>query len=204
MFDFPEMSPTLEFILVPSLIFLSRILDVTLGTLRIIFVSKGMRFLAPLIGFFEVLIWLVVIGQVMQNLDHYINYLAYAGGFAAGNLVGILLEQRLAMGISLLRVITRTRAGQLISHLRDLGFTVTNVPAQTNDGEVEVIFLPIPRKQNAYVIDIVKRFNPKALYTLEEVKSISYGALPLADRSAAGSHAWGTLKNLNPLRRKGK
>ncbi|HHE40579.1 MAG TPA: hypothetical protein ENL10_03660, partial [Candidatus Cloacimonetes bacterium] len=85
-----------SYALLPLLIFISRIFDVSLGTLRIIFVNRGMRYLAPIIGFFEVLIWLIVIGQVMQNLTNITNYIAYAGGFAMGNFVGIFLEQKLA------------------------------------------------------------------------------------------------------------
>ncbi|MCF7794547.1 MAG: DUF5698 domain-containing protein [Candidatus Cloacimonetes bacterium] len=95
--------------ILPILIFISRIFDVSLGTLRIIFVNKGMRYLAPIIGFFEVLIWLIVISQVMQNMNSPINYIAYAAGFATGNYVGILIEQKLAMGITLIRIITRKK-----------------------------------------------------------------------------------------------
>ncbi len=171
-------SEILNIIILPILIFLSRIFDVTLGTLRIIFVSKGMRYIAPIIGFFEVLIWLIVISQIMKNIDQWWNYLAYAGGFATGNFVGMWIESRMAMGISLVRVITRTNAEGLIQTLRFAGYRVTNVTAMNNDGEVEVIFLPIRRKEISAVIDLVKEYNPKALYTVEEVQSLSEGALP--------------------------
>ncbi len=171
-------SHTLNLIVLPLLIFFSRICDVTLGTLRIIFVSKGLKLVAPIIGFFEVLIWLVVISQVMQNISQWWNYLAYAGGFATGNFVGMWIESRMAMGISLVRIITRTNAEGLISTLRFAGYRVTSVSAMNNDGRVEVIFLPIRRKEIDAVIDVVKEYNPKALYTIEEVKSLSAGALP--------------------------
>lgn len=92
-------------VIIPCFIFIARILDVTLGTVRIIFVSKHMKSLAPLLGFFEVLIWLLAIGQIMQNLTNPINYLAYAAGFAMGNFVGIQIESRLAMGVVLIRVL---------------------------------------------------------------------------------------------------
>ena len=85
-----------SYILLPQMIFLARIADVSLGTIRIIFVSKGMKRIAPLIGFFEILIWLLAISRIFQDLDNWIAYIAYAGGFAAGNYFGMLLEERLA------------------------------------------------------------------------------------------------------------
>ena len=162
----------------PILIFLSRIFDVTLGTLRIIFVNRGMRYLAPLIGFFEVLIWLIVISQIMQNLNSPINYIAYAAGFATGNYVGILIEQKLAMGITLIRIITRKKAPELLTDLRLKGYSVTNVPAQANSGEVEIIFLPARRKDIPQIIETVKIYNPNAVYTIEDLRHLSLGALP--------------------------
>lgn len=107
-------SPSMPYIL-PFLIFLSRIFDVSLGTLRIIFVNRGMKYLAPLIGFFEVLIWLIVIGNVMKNIGSPINYIAYAAGFATGNFVGIYLEGKLAMGVILLRIITQKKPKNLFN-----------------------------------------------------------------------------------------
>ena len=167
-----------QLIILPILIFISRIFDVTLGTIRIIFVAKGMKILAPLIGFFEVLIWLIAMGQIMKNLTNPINYLAYAGGFAAGNFVGIYMENKLAMGIMLLRIITKKKAKELIQFFRADGYQVTNVSAESNDGLVEIIFLPIRRKELPAIIDMIKTFNPAAMYTIEEVRALSSGAIP--------------------------
>ena len=165
-------------LILPFLIFFSRIVDVSLGTLRIIFVNKGMRYLAPLVGFFEILIWLIVISQIMSNLSSPLNYLAYAAGFAAGNFVGIYLENKLAMGITLFRIITRKKANELITEYRSLGYSVTHVPAKANSGDVEIIFLPIRRKDINSVIEEVKKHNPDALYTIEDVRGVSKGAIP--------------------------
>jgi uncharacterized protein YebE (UPF0316 family) len=90
-------SALLSYGILPFLIFLARICDVSTGTVRIIFVSKGKRNIAPFLGFFEVLIWIVAISKIMQNLDNYVNYIAYAAGFATGNFVGMLIEERLAV-----------------------------------------------------------------------------------------------------------
>ena len=78
------------YVLLPLLIFMARICDVSIGTLRIIFVSKGKRNIAPVLGFFEVLIWITAISKIMENLDNYVNFVAYAAGFATGNFVGMM------------------------------------------------------------------------------------------------------------------
>ena len=171
-----------SYALLPFLIFISRVFDVSLGTLRIIFVNRGMKFVAPIIGFFEIFIWLIVIGQIMQNLNNITNYIAYAGGFAMGNFVGIFLEQKLAMGIVLLRIITMKNARELIAHFRGLGYRVTNVPAEANDGEVEIIFLPVKRKEIKNVIAAIKKYNENALYTFEDVRALSEWAIPKKER----------------------
>jgi len=175
MFDFiPQES--LVYVL-PILIFLSRIFDVSLGTLRIIFVNRGLKYLAPIIGFVEVLMWLIVVGQIMKNSASLVNYVAYAAGFASGNYLVIMLEQKLAMGTTLIRVITRMQAKELIKDLREQGYRVTNVPAMANSGEVEILFLPTLRKDIKKVIDTVKRYNPNALYTVEDVRELSTWAV---------------------------
>jgi len=171
-----------SYALLPFLIFISRVFDVSLGTLRIIFVNRGMKFLAPIIGFFEVLIWLIVIGQIMQNLTNVANYIAYAGGFAMGNFVGIFLEQKLAMGIVLVRIITLKNARELIAHFCGLGYRVTNVPAEANAGKVEIIFLPVKRKDIRSVITAIKKYNENALYTFEDVRVMSEWAIPKKEK----------------------
>ena len=93
------------YLLLPLLIFCARIIDVSIGTLRIIFVSKGKRNIAPLLGFFEVLVWILAISEIMQNLNNWVCYVAYAAGFAAGNYVGMIIEEKLAIGILIIRII---------------------------------------------------------------------------------------------------
>ncbi len=91
----------------PLLIFIARVTDVTFDTMRIIFISKGEKYLPPLLGFFEIMIWLFAIGQVMQNLTNIVYYIAYAAGFATGNFVGIIIEDKMAIGKLVVRIITR-------------------------------------------------------------------------------------------------
>jgi uncharacterized protein YebE (UPF0316 family) len=166
-------SDMFRLLVLPLLIFCARICDVSLGTMRIIFVSRGMKYLAPVLGFFEVLIWLLAIGQIMKNLTNVTNYIAYASGFAAGNFVGIYLENKLSMGIQIIRVITRMDAGGLVEFLRHEGFTVTSIDAQGGTGPVKVLFTIVKRREMNKIIDIVKKFNPKAFYTVEDVKLVS-------------------------------
>ena len=123
-------SEILTGIILAALIFLARLLDVTIGTIRIISVSRGRKYLASVLGFFEILIWLIAITQIMQNLTNCVYYLAYAGGFAAGNFFGICLEEKLAMGTVLIRVITKKDASALIEFLKQEKYMVTSVTSQ--------------------------------------------------------------------------
>ena len=110
-------SEIFKLVIIPLLIFLARICDVTLDTARIIYVSRGMKYLAPLIGFFEVLIWLLSITQIMNNLTNVVYYIAYAGGFAMGNFIGIYIEERMAIGTVVISIITQKNASDLVKHL---------------------------------------------------------------------------------------
>ncbi|MDW7725518.1 MAG: DUF2179 domain-containing protein [Candidatus Methanoperedens sp.] len=172
-------SQTFSLIILPVLIFTSRIIDVTFGTLRIIFISRGEKFIAPVFGFFEILIWLLAIAQVMTNLTNVTYYLAYAGGFAMGTFVGIYLEEKLAMGILIVRIITKKEANELVENLKSKGYGVTSFDGQGAIGPVKLIFTTIKRKDVDKVVEIIKRFNPKAFYSIEEVRSASEGIFPV-------------------------
>lgn len=179
--------------LIPVLIFLARIADVSIGTMRIIFLSRGMRLLAPLCGFFEVLIWLLAISQIMQNLTSWQNYLAYALGFAAGNYVGLIIEDRLAMGLLSLWVVTREDAADMLDRLRQAGFGLTRVAARGLQGDVRIAILVIRRKNLDRVIAIVRETHPQAFVTVNDVRAVSGGFFAAAPPRAArfrGLRAW--------------
>ncbi|MDX5348583.1 MAG: DUF2179 domain-containing protein [Hymenobacteraceae bacterium] len=170
----PDLDPTLtNWVLIPLLIFCARLLDVSLGTLRIVFIAKGNKFLAPILGFFEVLIWLVAMGQVMQNLTNVASYLAWAGGFAVGNLLGLRLEEKLAIGQMVVRVITSEPATQLTQQLKSKGYGLTCVDAHGKKGKVNLLFMIVKRKNLEEVIGIISHYNPKAFYSIEDVRSVS-------------------------------
>lgn len=165
-------------IILPLLIFLARVLDVSMGTIRFIYISRGLRSLAPIIGFFEVLIWLLAIGQIMQNLDNIFCYIAYGGGFATGTFVGMYIEEKLSIGNVGVRVITRKDAPELIEYFETINLGVTTVDAQGTRGDVKIIYTIIPRHDLKKVIGIIKKFNPKAFYTIEDIKFVSETGTP--------------------------
>ncbi len=103
-----------DYLILPLLIFLARIVDVSMDTIRLIFIARGFKKFAPLIGFFQVLVWIITITRIMANLDNWTCYVAYAAGFAAGNFTGMILEEKLALGVEMIRVITQRKADNLI------------------------------------------------------------------------------------------
>ncbi|MEN6472746.1 MAG: DUF2179 domain-containing protein [Syntrophaceae bacterium] len=172
-------SEVFKLIILPVLIFLARICDVTLDTLRIIYVSRGLKHLAALIGFFEVLIWLMAITQILANMTNVVYYLAYAGGFAMGNYVGILIEERMAIGSVVIRVITQKDATELVKSLKCEGYGLTHIDGQGALGPVKVIFTIIRRKDIEHVLKLVRTFNPLAFYTIEDIRSVRQGVFPI-------------------------
>jgi uncharacterized protein YebE (UPF0316 family) len=171
-------SATFKWVVIPLLIFCARIVDVSLGTIRIIYVSRGMKYLAPVFGFFEILIWLLAIGQIMQNLTNIVYYIAYASGFTMGSFIGILIESRLAVGKVVLRIITQRDATDLIAFLREEGYGITVVDAEGATGNVKIIFTVINRKNLEAVVGAVQEFNPRAFFSAEDVRFAREGIFP--------------------------
>ena len=157
----------------PLLIFFARVCDVSLGTIRIIFISKGIKYLAPLVGFFEILIWILAISQIMQNLSNPFYYLFYAGGFATGNFVGIILDEKLSIGTVGVRIITRQDAKDLVIAFKKINYGITVVDAEGSKGSVKIIFTVVKRQDMSKVINLVKKYNPKAFYSIEDIRYVS-------------------------------
>jgi uncharacterized protein YebE (UPF0316 family) len=164
--------------ILPAMIFAARILDVTLGTLRIIFVARGKKRIAPILGFIEVFIWIVVVSQLIGNLQNWIAYLAYAAGFATGNYVGMWIEDRLAMGTLVLRVILPQGSEELAGLLRQAGYGATQVDGEGGSGPVKLIYTVVKRKNLGDVVSIIHAVNPKAFFSVEEVRSAQEGIFP--------------------------
>jgi uncharacterized protein YebE (UPF0316 family) len=152
---------------------------VAISTMRIIFIGRGLKAMAAGLGFFEVTIWLFAIGQVMTNLDSPVCFAAFAGGFVAGNYLGMSLEQRLAIGSVLVRVITGGDSRQLVALLRDAGCGVTRIGAHGLQGPVEIVFTVIRRRRLGEVLALVRQFDADAFYSIDELQAS-------ASRSACG------------------
>ncbi len=178
-------SGTFSLIVIPILIFIARVVDVTFGTMRIIMISRGSRYFAPIFGFFEIIIWLFAISQIMQHLTNATYYLAYAFGFATGTYVGIMIEGKIAIGKVVLRIITKKDASDLVEHLRDTGYGVTIFDGRGATGVVKLIYMTIERKDIDKILTIINTFNPKAFFSIEEVRLANKGIFPLRK-----SHHW--------------
>ncbi len=186
--------------ILPILIFLSRLVDVSLGTLRHMFVSKGFRKIVPILGFFEVLLWLVAISQVMKNLNNAACYIAWAGGFSMGTYLGMRIEEKLALGFQVIRIITNRDSSELIKSLGDANLGVTQIDGMGAKGPVKVIFTIVKRKDIPIAVKLINIHNPNAFYSLEDVRGSSQGVFP-GDMQSGGFFT--PIRKLFPLR-KGK
>jgi uncharacterized protein YebE (UPF0316 family) len=184
------------YLILPLLILVARVIDVTLQTIRIIFISKGNRIAAPILGFFEVFIWIIAIGQIMGNINNFACYFGYAAGFGLGNYVGLRVEEHLAMGNLLIRVISQKDGNILIKNLNVKGYGATMVEGEGSLGKVQLIYSIVKRDNIHDVISIINEFNPKAFYSIEDIRKVSAGIFP----------ANSPFHKLNPFKRwrKGK
>jgi uncharacterized protein YebE (UPF0316 family) len=179
-YDLPShFSPEVwRWLIMPLVIMVLRICDVSMDTIRIIFINRGLKVLASTIGFFQVLIWLFTITRIVQNLTEVQYYVAYAAGFAAGNYIGIFLESKLAIGLLAVRVITRKDAADLVNYLQAEEFGFTSIAARGLSGDVRLLFSIIQRRDLGRVMEIINRFNPKAFVSVEDVRAVSEGIFP--------------------------
>jgi uncharacterized protein YebE (UPF0316 family) len=167
--------------LLPLVIFFGRICDVTLGTLRIIFVSKGERNKAPIVGFLEVFIWIVIISQIISRANDLVSYLAYAGGYAAGNYVGIWVENKIAFGFQIFRIFaTRNRGSSLVKLLNENGFGSTLIHGEGAVSQVDIIEAAVSRKSAQRITALLEEFDPEVFYYVEDIRSKRKGIFTLA------------------------
>lgn len=162
-------------VILPFIVFFARVADVTLGTLRIIFTSRGKRNLAPVLGFVEVFIWIVVVGQIVKNAHSLTAYIGYAAGFATGTYIGMLIEERMAMGTLILRIILSKGSDELTAALRTAGFGVTSVNGEGGQGAVKLLCTIVQRKKLNIVTGIIHEICPGAFFSVEEVRSSEMG-----------------------------
>lgn len=175
-------TPTFRWVILPLLIFTARVIDVSIGTIRIISVSRGRKLISSLLGFFEVMIWLLAIGQIFKNLTNPLYYIAYGGGFATGNYVGIWIEEKLAMGVLIMRTITKRDASELIATMRERGYMATSVVAESTAGKVNIIYTLLKRSDLEEVICLIKDFHPHAIWSISDAREASDAIPPFRNR----------------------
>jgi uncharacterized protein YebE (UPF0316 family) len=161
--------PVFSFLLLPLLIFFARILDVSINTVRIIYVLGGRKLTSTLLGFFESFIWLMAIRQIFEHLDNWICYVAYPAGFAAGIFVGMIIEEKIAYGKVIVRIITRKDIETLLQYLNREYFRYTYVRAEGPDGQENLVFTVLQRENLEQLLQTLKEILPTAFYTVEKV-----------------------------------
>jgi uncharacterized protein YebE (UPF0316 family) len=167
----------------PIVIFLLRIVDVSMATVRILLSVRGHKRIVPFIGMLEVLVWLFAAGNAIRHLESGWHVLGYATGFATGSVVGLWLEEKLALGYGTIRIITRTAGTALADHLRALGYGVTEFAARGRTGPVQVIYTVLPRREISRVLNEAEQHDPSSFITVEQPREIRWGWMPANPRS---------------------
>jgi uncharacterized protein YebE (UPF0316 family) len=157
------------------LIFILRVSDMTLDTLRVLFVMRGKKRVAWILGFFQSAIFVLAIGRVLTQLNNPLNIIGYAAGFATGNVVGMFIEERIAIGHVLINIISPRRGSAIVSHLRQNGYAVTELSGRGKDGMVSMINCSVLRKQVDTIRELVNEIDPDAFITAEDVRPVRRG-----------------------------
>ncbi len=161
----------------PLVILAMRIVDVSLDTMRVLSAVRGHRWVAGGLGFFQALIWIVVVGNAIKYLDSVWHVLGYAAGFGAGTLVGISIENALAYGVATVRVVSRDGGEDIAMALRQRGYGVTEIDGTGRDGRVEILNSVVQRQDLEEVMRIVDHWDPGAFVTVEEPKMLRGGSI---------------------------
>lgn len=163
------------FVFLPLLIFFARIVDQSFGILRIIFATKGLKLPVLAFAFFESFIWLLAVRQILVKVDNLLYFVVFAAGFACGNIFGIYIEEKLSIGFVIIRVVFQKNSDISIKNLKEKGYRLTIIDAIGMEGNVKMIFSTIKRKQVKEFLEILNAENPKAFYTIEDVKEVREG-----------------------------
>lgn len=172
---------------IPLLIFSARICDVSINTVRTMLVISGHRMLAVVLGFFEVVIWVLAAGFALEYLHNVWAVMSYAGGFSTGVAVGMWLEQRIALGYRMVQVVSPSTELTVSRALRERGYRVTRVEGNGRDGPVEIAYSVIRRRKLDEVRAILAEVAPKSFITVERVDIATGGAFPNGNGGATTS-----------------
>ncbi len=182
--DFFIISPEIyTWVIVPALIFIAQVANVCMETLRIVFLSKGIKYLAPIIAFFEIIIWLLAIVGVLSNLSNIANFLAYAFGFAMGTYVGLIIEERLSIGMVSLRIITpENTADEIMRFLQSENYGTTYINATGSRGGVKMIISLVDRDDVPAITRHFEDTHPDAFFSIEDVRYVNQGVFRKKDQ----------------------
>lgn len=157
------------------MIFSLRVIDMTLDTLRVLVVMRGKKKIAWVLGFFQAAVFVIAIGSVLSNLDNLLNVVGYAAGFATGNVIGMLIEEKLAIGHTMISVVSSRRGAAIAEKLRENGYAVTEIAARGKDGMVTLLNCNVLRKKVNAVRQLINEADPEAFITAEDVRPIRHG-----------------------------
>lgn len=156
-----------ELLLSGAVVFFLRIADVAIGTLRIGFLVRERPLIAGALGFVEILVWLAAAAQVLTNLDNIVQFVAYAGGFSAGTVLGMYIDRWIAIGDVMMRIVAPVGSPSTAQALREAGYIVTEMNAEGRDGQVRVSFAVLPRRRMSEALRLVRSTNPQAFVAFE-------------------------------------
>ncbi|MDD1702356.1 MAG: DUF5698 domain-containing protein [Methanoregula sp.] len=170
-------SPDLySWVILPILIFVAQVANVCMETLRIVFLSKGVKYLAPIIAFFEIIIWLLAILGVMSALNNVINILAYAFGYALGTYIGLVIEEKLSIGMVILRIITTDDSIEdIAAYMQAENYGTTYLDAKGSRGEVKMIISLVNRTDVPHITRHLEEKTPNAFFSVEDVRYVNQG-----------------------------
>lgn len=179
MFNFELLPLTWQILGAASLIFVMRLIGVAIGTLRMLFMIRRQKIRAALTGFVEVLVYLLAIGQVVNNLGNIWNVLGYCLGFAAGTLVGMWLDELFSIGFARIAIISISKGVEIVQQIRQAGFGATSGQGTGRDGQVSIIFTTVLRREVKAVCHLVEKIDKDAFITVDEVQHVQHGYLHL-------------------------
>jgi uncharacterized protein YebE (UPF0316 family) len=150
-------------------IFAARTINIALDTLRFMFSLRGKRTMSWVLGFVESVLFVMIIGQVLNNLSNPLNIIGYAAGFATGTVLGMAIEKRLAIGYTHFSIVSRSHSTEIADALRDEGYGVTEIPARGRESNFMLVDCHVRRKQADDVEVLALKIDPDAFITAEEV-----------------------------------
>jgi uncharacterized protein YebE (UPF0316 family) len=145
-------------------------------TIRVIYISRGIKYLAPIIAFFEIVIWLLAMEVVMKDLSNIANFLAFALGFAMGTYVGLVIEEKLSIGMVILRIVTTDESNEeIVSFMQSENYGITTLDATGSRGSVKMILSLVNRTDVTRITQHIQATNPHAFFSIEDVRYVNQG-----------------------------